>query len=71
LLWRSAVRVVVHIRRGRSGQFLAFCPDLPGCSATASTEAEALHVLRRRISQGFERPAKPAPPHTQCIVIDV
>jgi predicted RNase H-like HicB family nuclease len=65
------VRVVVHVRKGRSGQLLAFCPDLPGCSATAPTLPEALALLRRRIAEGLGRTVEPAPPDTQRIVIDV
>lgn len=56
------MKIVVHVRQSRDAASIqAYCPDLPGCSASAPTEAEALAVLRRRISEHFTRGARPAP----------
>ncbi|MCA9592267.1 MAG: type II toxin-antitoxin system HicB family antitoxin [Myxococcales bacterium] len=48
----------------------AFCPDLPGCSATATSVDEALEVLGRRINDYFARDAEEAlPPGMRRTVI--
>jgi len=48
----------VLIRRSRtSDEVTAFCPDLPGISATAPSEKEALELLRGRIDEHFLRQA--------------
>src|SRR3990172_6848184 len=57
------MKLTVHIRRGRSGEFLAYCPDLPGASATGCCEEEAVLHLRRRIDEGE--------PHEACDLVHV
>lgn len=61
------MEIPVHIQESRGGKaFRAFCPDLPGCSATASSPDAALEVLRRRVIEHFTRDAaRPAPPRTR------
>jgi predicted RNase H-like HicB family nuclease len=63
----------VLIQKSRAGDAIrAFCPDLPGCSATAATEGEALAHLRRRIADYFTRDAaEPLPPGTRRAVISI
>lgn len=63
----------VHIQRSRRGDgFVAFCPDLPGCSAVAATENEAVSVLRSRIGEYFARGTRqPLPPDTRRTVIEM
>ncbi len=52
LLKGARVKVQVHIKSKRE-VVQAFCPDLPGCSATAPSEIEALKRLRARIDEYF------------------
>ena len=63
------MKLSVHVR-SQFGTVQAFCPDLPGCSATASTESEALTLLRGRVSDYFAAaPAKV--PGTRIIKLEV
>ena len=52
MLFGEGMKLQVHIRTQR-GVVQAFCPDLPGCSASAASEAEALSLLRARIDTIF------------------
>ena len=48
------MKLEVHIRTrptGRDGVVQAYCPDLPGCSASARNEKEALALLRARVEE--------------------
>ena len=68
LMWES-MQVLVHIRNKR--EFVqVFCPDLPGCSATASSETEALRLLRLRIDDYFTTEPK-AQTGTRTIKLEV
>lgn len=60
------MKISVLLRRGRvAGQVQAYCPDLPGCSATAASEAEALALLERRVADYFCGDRRPTPPGTR------
>jgi predicted RNase H-like HicB family nuclease len=65
------MEIPVLIQPSRAGNAVrAFCPDLPGCSATAPTQGEALERLRRRVSDYFTRDAaEPLAPGTRRAVI--
>jgi hypothetical protein len=63
------VKVQVHIKSKRE-VVQAFCPDLPGCSATAPNEAEALERLRARIDEYFAN-ATSAVSGTRVIQLEV
>jgi len=69
---RRAVKLAIHVRKNldRDG-VQAWCPDLPGCAAVASTEDEALTLLRRRIDAHFTASVRRAPPGTRVLVLDV
>ena len=54
------MKLSVHVRT-KPGLVQAFCPDLPGCSTTAATEAEALTLLRTEIAAYFRTRATPLP----------
>lgn len=52
------MRHQVILRRGRvEGHVLAYCPELPGCSAAAATPAQALSLLRSRMARHSEQHA--------------
>jgi hypothetical protein len=64
------MKLHVHIRKGLDG-VQAFCPGLPGCSASAPTEPEAIKRLRDRVERCFA-PATTAPlPGTRVVQIEV
>jgi predicted RNase H-like HicB family nuclease len=63
------MKLQVHIRKGIEG-VQAFCPELPGCSATGSHEAEALRRLRERISRCLAPSTNPLP-GTRVVQIEV
>ncbi|MBI2898882.1 MAG: type II toxin-antitoxin system HicB family antitoxin [Planctomycetes bacterium] len=49
LLSITAMKMRVVVRKSpRSGAFLAYCPELPGCSATGPTREVAMERLRDR-----------------------
>lgn len=63
------MKLQVHVRERRNS-VQAFCPDLPGCSASATTEAEALSLLRARVDEYFA--ARPTVlPGTRVIQLEV
>jgi predicted RNase H-like HicB family nuclease len=55
----------------RPGGVLVYCPDLPGCSASAGTQDEAVRRLRERIASCFSTSAASPPPGTRVIHIEV
>ena len=57
--------------RNSQGAVQAFCPDLPGCSASAPTEKQALLILRSRIDQLFAGRARVVPPRTRVVKLEV
>ena len=63
------MKLPVHIRNGRGG-VQAFCPDLPGCSASAANEPEALRLLRARVDEYFSS-RSPVVPGTRVIHLEV
>jgi predicted RNase H-like HicB family nuclease len=64
------MKVNVHVRR-QSGAVQVFCPDLPGCSASAPTEDEALKKLRARVDEYFAVRARTLPPGTRIVELEV
>ena len=64
------MKLNVHLR-ARAGAVQAFCPDLPGCSASAPTEAQALALLRARVDQYFAARIRPLPPVTRTVQLEV
>ena len=65
------MQLPVHIQKGVSGTVKAFCPDLPGCSASAATVEDALDLLRRRVRECFSASARRAPKGTRIITLEV
>ncbi|HEY4243292.1 MAG TPA: hypothetical protein VGM88_25945 [Kofleriaceae bacterium] len=63
------MKLRVHVRTVR-GAVQAFCPDLPGCSASAPTEADALQLLRGRLDEYFTARVAVAP-GTRVIQLEV
>ncbi len=61
------MEIPVHIQKSRGDEaFIAFCPDLPGCSAIGSTSDVAVALLRRRIVEYFAKDAaRPVLPGTR------
>ncbi len=47
------MRITVHLRQTDRARVLAYCPDLPGCSASGETDAEAIELLKRRMTALF------------------
>jgi predicted RNase H-like HicB family nuclease len=55
----------------RTGRVRAYCPDLPGCSAVAASEPDALALLRRRVAEYFARSSRRVMPGTRSTHIEV
>ena len=64
------MKLPVHIQRRPDG-VRAFCPDLPGCSASAPTEDEALRKVRAWIETSFAPTRRAAPTGTRIVHIEV
>ena len=64
------MKLNVHIRAGE-GTIQAFCPELPGCSASAQTEREAIEILRTRVDEYFAVRVRALPPRTRVIQLEV
>jgi hypothetical protein len=64
------MKVEVHIR-SRRGVVQAFCPDLPGCSASAPNEPEALRLLRTRVDEYFTTSSTDVVAGTRVIQLEV
>jgi predicted RNase H-like HicB family nuclease len=66
------MRLPVHIQHSAAPRGVrVFCPDLPGCSATAPTVEEALERLVRRIDEYFAASRRHAPAGTRVVTIEV
>ena len=66
------MEIPVHIRRGRGQVVQAYCPDLPGCSATAADDRQALELLRQRVRDFFEHPeTEPLAAGTRRVTLEV
>jgi predicted RNase H-like HicB family nuclease len=66
------MKLPVHVRFDEArGVAQAYCPDLPGCSASAPDEAAALALLRRRIDAYFADSRKHAPAGTHIVHLEV
>ncbi len=63
------MKLQVHIRKGIEG-VQAYCPELPGCSATGPHEAEAVRRLRERIARCLAPSTTPLP-GTRVVQIEV
>ena len=64
------MKLPVHIQTRQDG-VRAFCPDLPGCSASARTEQEALSRLKSRIEECFTATLVAPSPGTRIVHIEV
>ncbi len=64
------MKIVVHLR-SQNGAVQAYCPDLPGCSASARTEQAALKRLRARVDEYFASAPQAALPGTRVIHLEV
>jgi predicted RNase H-like HicB family nuclease len=65
------MKIAVHVRQAQDSKVVAWCPDLPGCTATGASADEALERLKRSVSDWFEGDRRPLPPGTRRIAIDV
>jgi predicted RNase H-like HicB family nuclease len=62
LLYRAGMKIRAYLQERSPGSIVAWCPDLPGCSATGRSTDQALGVLATRIEEYFgagEREATP------------
>jgi predicted RNase H-like HicB family nuclease len=64
------MRLNIHVR-SQFGTVQAFCPDLPGCSATGQDQKVAIERLRARIDEYFAVRVRPLPPGTRVFQIEV
>ena len=64
------MKIPVHVRIARSA-VQAYCPELPGCSASGRTEQEALALLRLRIESHFAASARSTLPGARVVQIEV
>lgn len=64
------MKLPVHVQTRADG-VRAYCPDLPGCSAAARTEKEALALLRSRVGSCFASAHVAPPPGTRIVTIEV
>jgi hypothetical protein len=67
---QERMKLNVLVRR-RADMVQAFCPDLPGCSASAPTEQEALELLRARVDEYFAFRIRALPPGTRIVQLEV
>jgi hypothetical protein len=66
------MQLPVHVKHSEPrGTVQAFCPDLPGCSASATTLDDALELLRRRVREYFASSTRRAPVGTRIVTIEV
>ena len=66
------MQLVVHVKQSDPrGAVQVFCPDVPGCSASASTVDEALELLRRRVRDVFAASARRSPAGARVLTIEV
>ncbi len=72
LLKGPGMRIPVVIEPApRSRRVRAYCPDLPGCSAVAESEPEALELVRTRIVEYFARGDRRTTPGTRITAIEI
>jgi hypothetical protein len=64
------MKLNVHIL-SRQDTVQAYCPDLPGCSASGETEKEALSLLRARVDEYFAARVRVLLPGTRVIQLEV
>ena len=67
------MKLTIHVRKSPSatGVVQAFCPNVPGCSAVARTEAQAIAILRERIAEQLRADARNAGPGTRVVTIEL
>ena len=70
MLITGAMKLPIHIR-SKTGSVQAYCPNLPGCSAAARTEEEALRLLRERINAHFAAATRGPIPGTRIVQLEV
>ena len=64
------MKIKVHVM-DRENSVQVFCPDLPGCSAAATNEDEALSLLRERVTAYFMEDALLVNPGTRVMELEV
>ncbi len=64
------MKLSVHVQTREDG-VRAFCPDLPGCSASGRNEDEALRRLRARVASCFDTATRATTPDTRIVSIEV
>jgi hypothetical protein len=64
------MKIKVHVL-DRQEYVQVFCPDLPGCSAAAANEDEALGLLRDRVTEYFMEDALLVDPGTRVMELEV
>ncbi|HEX4516855.1 MAG TPA: hypothetical protein VH054_25080 [Polyangiaceae bacterium] len=64
------MKLSVHVQTRDDG-VRAFCPDLPGCSASGRNEDEAIRRLRARVADCFDTASRPVTPNTRIVSIEV
>ncbi|MFH1808612.1 MAG: hypothetical protein ABIJ09_07700 [Pseudomonadota bacterium] len=66
------MEISVHLRKGQGQVVQAFCPDLPGCSAIARDDRQALELLRQRVLDYFEhQDQEPLAAGTRRVTLEV
>jgi len=63
-------RVVVE-RDAETGDYAAFCPELPGCASAGETQQEALANIKEAIELYLEQTPLEVAPGSQVFEIDV
>ena len=64
------MKLNVHIL-SRQDTVQVYCPDLPGCSASAQTEKDAITLLQKRIDEYFAARVRVMLPGTRVIQLEV
>jgi predicted RNase H-like HicB family nuclease len=56
------MKIRAYLEERSTGSVLAWCPDLPGCSATGRSTDQALGLLVTRIEEYFGTGGRETPP---------
>jgi predicted RNase H-like HicB family nuclease len=62
LLFRDGMKIRAYLQERSPGSVVAWCPDLPGCSATGRSPDQTLGVLAARIEEYFGAGRREATP---------
>lgn len=61
------MKIAILIRAGTDWQYVAHCPSLPGCVASACTRESAAHKMREAVTGYLASPDLSLPPRTMAI----